>query len=151
MQDNSRLGITDTASNVPTSASKVNTTGYASSLNSAAATNLSDIPQETTYNEWNKNDWWKALLDPFDLGGWRKAGRDQASSKSQRDWELYMSNTAVQRRMKDLQAAGLNPLLAATSAFQATTPQGVATAPAKSGGTAALIPALLLAIAKLLA
>ena len=38
----------------------------------------------------------------------------------QRQWETEMSNTEVQRRMADLQAAGINPLMAAN--YGATTP-----------------------------
>ncbi len=45
-------------------------------------------------------------------------------AKINRDWQEQMSNTAYQRGVKDMQAAGLNPALMYGSAGPATTPSG---------------------------
>lgn len=44
-------------------------------------------------------------------------------AKIDRDWQEYMSSTAWQRGMKDMKAAGLNPILAASKGG-ASTPSG---------------------------
>lgn len=62
------------------------------------------------------------LMDIWATNKNNKAAKHAA--EAQRGWEGYMSNTAHQREVDDLRAAGLNPILSATGGSGASTPAG---------------------------
>lgn len=57
---------------------------------------------------------------------------NSAEAQKERDWQTQMSNTAHQREMADLQAAGLNPILAASGTGASATNGASATATSHS-------------------
>lgn len=68
------------------------------------------------------------------LGQFRANRQNRKEAQRNRNFQLMMSNTAVRRRMDDMRAGGINPILAGK--FDASTPAGNMAVMGNEGGAA---------------
>lgn len=92
-------------------------------------------------NAWLNNQW--NAQQAADLRNWQEQQNQKAmefnaaEAAKNRDWQKMMSDTAHQREVKDLMAAGLNPVLSATGGQGAAVTSGATASGVTSSGAKA--------------
>lgn len=117
-QSQSAQGAFNQASANNANALNQNTMGNAMAFNnsSAMAANMNSMNMWQTAANWNEEMWE------------RQAEFNREEAEKQRAWQEHMANTAYQRAVTDMSAAGLNPILAVTGGGVGTSVPGGAVA-----------------------
>lgn len=87
-------------------------------------------------NDYNTNAWNQAAIYNSEM--WEKqAAYNREEAEKQRAWQTQMANTQYQRAIKDMEKAGLNPVLAVTGGGVGTSVPGGAVASSGLSGMSA--------------
>lgn len=93
-------------------------------FNQASADNANRINMDNMQNQWGFNSAMMANANEYNSAMWQKAADwneamwerqaefNAQQAQIQRDWSERMENTRYQRAIKDMESAGLNPILA---------------------------------------
>lgn len=132
---NRGFGGSRSTSSFPSSARAFSSGGVSGSGSvPASASGISSAPSISSFDP---NGVLERAVSLADANSAFNAGEAQKN----RDWQERLANTAHQREVADLIAAGLNPVLSVTGGAGAVTPSG-ATASADSSGVSALTSVL---------
>lgn len=115
--------------------------GTAASMSSARSANQETAARQEDAQSYNTEE--AARARAFNAEEAEKARSFSAAQvKSQEEFQRDMASTQHQRATADLRAAGLNPILSASSGFQAAAPQGAAATgyPASAGAASSPAP-----------
>lgn len=86
--------------------------GWSQGMTDGSTASAQSIQNAEAANRWNAEAMEKMMA------------YNAAEAQKNRDWQEMMSNTAYQRQIKDLTAAGINPILAAGTGGGAAVPSG---------------------------